>query len=338
MTAEAKPADWSRKLAQYKRPHLGRSLFELILTAGALGTIWTLGWVAYHAGFWWLALLLSLPAAAFLVRLFMIQHDCGHGSFFSAKAANDWVGRTIGLLTLTPYDYWRSTHAQHHATSGNLDRRGLGVIEMLTVEEYLALSPVKRLGYRLYRNPAVMFGLGPTFVFFIQQRLPFGMMKAGWRPWVSTLGNTALIAVGLAVMIWLVGLLPVVIVNFTTMVIAATIGVWLFFVQHQYEGVAWSRNKDWKRDDAALHGSSHYDLPQPLRWLTANIGIHHVHHLSARIPFYRLPQVLKDHPELKGMSRIGLLESFKNARLALWDEAAQRLVSFREIKHLARAA
>ncbi len=328
---DAKPADWSRRLAAYKRPDLARSIFELVLTASALAGLWTLGWVAMHFGLWWLALLLSVPAAAFLVRLFMIQHDCGHGSFFEAKAANDWVGRSIGLLTLTPYDYWRQTHAIHHATSGNLDRRSLGVIEMLTVDEYLALTPMKRLGYRLYRHPAVMFGLGPTFVFFLQQRVPVGMMT-NWRPWVSTLGNTALIAAGVGVMIWLLGVAPVMLVNFTTMVIAATIGVWLFFVQHQYDGVSWSRQKDWKRDDAALHGSSHYDLPQPLAWLTANIGIHHVHHLSSRIPFYRLPQVLKDHPELQGVSRIGLLESFKNARLALWDEAAERLVSFREIR------
>jgi omega-6 fatty acid desaturase (delta-12 desaturase) len=335
---ETKPADWNSKLAAYKRPDWRRSVFELALTATALGALWTLGWLAMHVGLWWLALLLTVPAAAFLVRLFMIQHDCGHGAFFEARAANDWVGRAIGLLTLTPYDYWRRTHAIHHATSGNLDRRGLGVIEMLTVDEYLALPPVKRLGYRLYRNPAVMFGLGPTFVFFVQQRLPFGMMKAGWRPWVSTLGNTAIIAVGVAVMMLLIGVAPVLLVNFTTMVIAATIGVWLFFVQHQYEGVAWARNKDWKRDEAALEGSSHYDLPQPLRWLTANIGIHHVHHLSSRIPFYRLPQVLKDHPELKGMSRIGLVESFKNARLALWDEADERLVSFREVRGRARAA
>lgn len=334
---DTKPADWSRKLADYKRPVLARSIFELALTASALATLWALGWAAMYFGLWWLALLLTVPAAVFLVRLFMIQHDCGHGSFFEAKAANDWVGRSISLLTLTPYDYWRRTHAMHHATSGNLDRRGLGVIEMLTVDEYLALPPLKRLGYRLYRNPAVMFGIGPTFVFFLQQRVPVGMMK-DWRTWVSTLGNTAIIAVGVAIMMWLIGVAPVVLVNFTTLVIAATIGVWLFFVQHQYEGVSWSRNKTWKRDQAALHGSSHYDLPQPLRWLTANIGIHHVHHLSSRIPFYRLPQVLHDHPELQDVSRIGLLDSFKNARLALWDEAAERLVSFREIRGRERLA
>ena len=334
---DTKPADWSRKLADYKRPVLARSIFELALTASALATLWALGWAAMYFGLWWLALLLTVPAAVFLVRLFMIQHDCGHGSFFEAKAANDWVGRSISLLTLTPYDYWRRTHAMHHATSGNLDRRGLGVIEMLTVDEYLALPPLKRLGYRLYRNPAVMFGIGPTFVFFLQQRVPVGMMK-DWRTWVSTLGNTAIIAVGVAIMMWLIGVAPVVLVNFTTLVIAATSGVWLFFVQHQYEGVSWSRNKTWKRDQAALHGSSHYDLPQPLRWLTANIGIHHVHHLSSRIPFYRLPQVLHDHPELQDVSRIGLLDSFKNARLALWDEAAERLVSFREIRGRERLA
>jgi omega-6 fatty acid desaturase (delta-12 desaturase) len=334
----AKPADWSRRLAAYKRPQLGRSLFELAITSTALIALWALGWAAFHGGMWWLALLLSVPAAVFLVRLFMIQHDCGHGAFFEAKAANDWTGRVIGLFTLTPYDYWRRTHAMHHATSGDLDRRGLGVIEMLTVEEYLALPPLKRLGYRLYRNPAVMFGLGPTFVFFLQQRLPIGLMKDGWRAWFSTLANSTVAAIGIGLMIWLLGLLPVILVNFATMVVAATIGVWLFFVQHQFEGVAWARSKNWKRDHAALHGSSHYDLPQPLRWLTANIGIHHVHHLSSRIPFYRLPQVLKDHPELHDVSRIGLWESFRNARLALWDEAAQRLVSFREIRHLPRAA
>ncbi|RYG03239.1 MAG: fatty acid desaturase [Caulobacteraceae bacterium] len=334
---DTKPADWSRKLADYKRPVLARSIFELVLTASALATLWALGWAAMYFGLWWLALLLTVPAAVFLVRLFMIQHDCGHGSFFEAKAANDWVGRSIGLLTLTPYDYWRRTHAMHHATSGNLDRRGLGVIEMLTVDEYLALPLLKRLGYRLYRNPAVMFGIGPTFVFFLQQRVPVGMMK-DWRTWVSTLGNTAIIAVGVAIMMWLIGVAPVVLVNFTTLVIAATIGVWLFFVQHQYEGVSWSRNKTWKRDQAALHGSSHYDLPQPLRWLTANIGIHHVHHLSSRIPFYRLPQVLHDHPELQDVSRIGLLDSFKNARLVPEGEAAERLVSFREIRGRERLA
>lgn len=329
--------DWNRKLAEYRRPDARRSLFELALTGGALAGFWGLGWMAFAAGLWPVALILTVPAALFLVRLFMIQHDCGHGAFFENKQLNDWVGRAIGVLTLTPYSYWRRTHAMHHATSGNLDRRGLGVIEMLTVEEYLALPPLRRLGYRLYRHPLVMFGLGPAFVFFIQQRVPVGLMKEGWRPWASTLCNAAAALVGVLALGWLVGLAPVLIVNALTMLIAATIGVWLFYVQHQYEGVAWSRNGEWRRDDAALHGSSHYDLPPVLRWFTANIGVHHVHHLASRIPFYRLQDVLRDHPELKALGRIGLGESFRTVRLALWDEAAQRLVSFRDIRGLPRA-
>jgi acyl-lipid omega-6 desaturase (Delta-12 desaturase) len=325
-------ADWDRRLAPFKKSDVRRSLFELGLTLGALGGIWGLGWLAWNTGHWLIALVLTIPASLFLVRLFMIQHDCGHGSFFSHPTANAWVGRAIGLFTLTPYSYWRRTHAIHHATSGNLDRRGLGVIEMLTVDEYLALTPIKRLGYRLYRHPAVMFGLGPAFMFFIQQRLPVGLMKEGWRPWRSTLANAAGIALSLTILSLLFGAAPVLVINALTMLLAATIGVWLFYVQHQFEGVAWARNGKWDRDDAALHGSSHYDLPTPLRWLTANIGIHHVHHLSSRIPFYRLPDVMKAFPELKGMGRIGLWESFKTVRLALWDEASQKLVSFRELR------
>jgi omega-6 fatty acid desaturase (delta-12 desaturase) len=241
----------------------------------------------------------------------------------------------IGVFTLTPYDYWRQTHAIHHATSGNLDRRGLGAIETLTVDEYAALSPMRRLGYRLYRHPLVMFGLGPAFVFFLMQRLPVGMMRQGWRPWVSVMGNGLAALAGLGALVWLFGAAPVLIVNVVTMLLAATIGVWLFYVQHQFEGAAWARNGQWKRDHAALAGSSHYDLPPVLRWFTANIGIHHVHHLSSRIPFYRLSTVLKDHPELQPVSRIGLWESFRCARLALWDEAAGRLVSFREARRAA---
>jgi omega-6 fatty acid desaturase (delta-12 desaturase) len=327
-----KTADWNQKLARFRKADGRRSLFELVLTAGALAGLWSLGWMAWGAGLWPVALLLTVPAAFFLVRLFLIQHDCGHGAFFQERAANEWVGRAIGVLTLTPYDYWRRTHAIHHATSGNLDRRGLGVIEMLTVEEYLALPPIKRFGYRLYRHPLVMFGLGPAFMFFLQQRIPVGLMKEGWRPWASTLGNTIGAVIGVAVLIWLVGLAPILVVNAVTLLIAATIGVWLFYVQHQFEGVAWARNSAWTREEAALHGSSHYDLPPLLRWLTADIGIHHIHHLSSRIPFYRLPDVLEAHPELKAVSRIGLMESFRCVRLALWDEAGQRLVSFREVR------
>ena len=323
---------WSKKLAPYREAKTGRSILEIVITAVPLLLIWAVAWGLHAMGLWWAALLLTAPAALFLVRLFMIQHDCGHGSFFGQKQANEWVGRIIGVFTLTPYDYWRQTHAIHHATSGNLDRRGLGAIEMLTLDEYRALTPIKQLGYRLYRHPLVMFGLGPAFVFFIMQRLPIGMMRQGWRPWVSVMGNAVAAAVGLGALIWLFGAAPVLIVNVVTMLLAATMGVWLFYIQHQFEGATWSRTGEWNRDHAALAGSSHYDLPPVLHWFTANIGIHHVHHLSSRIPFYRLPKVLADYPELKPMSRVGLWESFRCARLALWDEANGRLLSFREAR------
>jgi omega-6 fatty acid desaturase (delta-12 desaturase) len=335
--SESAPGGLGRQLDAYRQPSALRGVWELGITAGALIGLWSVGFLVFHFGLWWVALLLTVPAGLFLVRLFMIQHDCGHGSFFSAKAANDWVGRAISVLTLTPYDYWRQTHAMHHATSGNLDRRGVGDIMTLTIEEYHALSPLKRLGYRLYRHPAVLFGVGPFFTFFLMQRLPVGLMKDGWKPWISTMGTTLAVAAMLALLIWIFGPVPALLVTLPTMLIGATIGVWLFFVQHQFDGVAWARRQSWKREEAALNGSSHYDLPQPLRWFTANIGIHHVHHLNSRIPFYRLPQVLKDLPELKAMSRLRLVESFRCAALAVWDEAGERLISFRAMRRGARA-
>jgi omega-6 fatty acid desaturase (delta-12 desaturase) len=331
------PGVFGRKLDAYRKSNSWRGLWELSVTAGALLAIWAVAFLVFHLGLWWVGLLLTAPAALFLVRLFMIQHDCGHGSFFSAKAANDWVGRVIGVLTLTPYDYWRSTHAMHHATSGNLDRRGTGDITTLTVDEYVALSPMRRFGYRFYRHPLVLFGIGPFVTFFILQRLPVGLMKAGWRPWLSTMGTTAAAAVLLTALILIFGPAPALLVTLPTMLLGATIGVWLFFVQHQFDGVAWARHSSWGREEAALRGSSHYDLPQPLRWFTANIGVHHVHHLNSRIPFYRLPQVLRDLPELKAMSRLRLLESFKCAMLAVWDETSGRLITFRAMRRKLRA-
>jgi omega-6 fatty acid desaturase (delta-12 desaturase) len=273
-----------------------------------------------------------VPAAGFLVRLFLIQHDCGHGSFFRHRLANDWVGRAIGVFTLTPYDMWRREHAIHHATAGNLDRRGMGDIRTLTVSEYLALPFLGRLRYRAYRNPFVMFALGPTFVFVLAQRLPIGSMTVGWRPWVSTMATNAAIALIVVGMMWLVGIGPFLIVHVPIMLLAATIGVWLFYVQHQFDDAVWARGASWDIHEAALHGSSYYDLPAVLRWFTANIGIHHIHHLCSRIPFYRLRQVLRDHPELGKVGRVTFWKSLRSVRLALWDEYRQRMVSFREMR------
>ncbi|MGB8044051.1 MAG: fatty acid desaturase, partial [Pseudolabrys sp.] len=261
-----------------------------------------------------------------------IQHDCGHGAFFPKKWANDWVGRVIGVLTLTPYDFWRRTHAIHHATAGNLDRRGIGDVDTLTVREYFARSRWGRLKYRLYRHPLVMFGIGPAYLFLLQHRLPVGMMRGGWQPWISTQVTNAAIALIAAGLIWLIGIKAFFLVHLPITVLAGVFGVWLFYVQHQFEDTFWNESRGWDLHEAALHGSSHYDLPLPLRWFTANIGIHHVHHLHSRIPYYRLPRVLRDHPELREIGRLTLFQSFRCVRLVLWDEVQQRLVSFRDAR------
>jgi acyl-lipid omega-6 desaturase (Delta-12 desaturase) len=325
---------WLKRLMPYRTPNTGRGLVELGVTAVPFVLFWGLAAVALATGHWW-GILFTIPAAAFMLRLFMIQHDCGHGSFFGQRRLDDWVGRSIGVVTFTAYDCWRRTHAIHHASSGNLDARGIGDVKTLTVAEYRALGFWGRLGYWLYRHPVVMFGIGPTWLFLIQQRLPFGAMRSGALPWVSTMGTNVAIA-GLTVgLIWAIGLVPFLLIQIPIILMAATAGVWLFYVQHQFEETQWDAKADWQFEPAALHGSSYYDLPPVLRWFTANIGIHHVHHISSRVPYYRLPQVLRDFPELKQIGRISVLQSLGAVKLVLWDEAQRRLISFREARSLA---
>jgi omega-6 fatty acid desaturase (delta-12 desaturase) len=237
----------------------------------------------------------------------------------------------IGVVTLTPYDFWRRSHAVHHATSGHLERRGMGDVDTLTVHEYVALSFWSRLRYRVYRNPVVMFGIGPAYLFILRHRLPVGLLFSGWQAWLSTMATNAAIAGVAAGLIWFIGLWAFLLVHLPIALLAGSVGVWLFYVQHQFEETFWAREGGWSFEEAALHGSSHYDLPAILRWFTANIGVHHVHHLCSRIPYYRLPRVLRDHPELRGVSRLTLLQSFRCVRLVLWDESRRRLVSFREM-------
>lgn len=327
--------NWSTLLRSYRDVDHVRSLVEMALTLIPFVVLWIAMLASLHVGYW-LTLLLAVPTAGFLVRLFLIQHDCGHGSFFRSRSTNDWVGRSLSVLTLTPYGYWRECHAIHHATSGKLDHRGVGDIDTLTVAEYRALSPWGRLRYRLYRHPFVMFGIGPAYVFLLQNRFPMGRFWSEPRAWISTLGtNVAMLAAGFGVAS-LVGVTPFLMVHLPVTLIAASIGVWLFFVQHQFEETYWARKPVWNHYDAALLGSSHYVLPAWLQWMTANIGIHHVHHLSSGIPFYRLPAVLKDHPALANAAKLTIAESLQCVKLTLWDEAERRLISFDEFARLER--
>ena len=333
-TASCRPAPLDphlllRQLSPYRQAETARGIFELTVTAVPFIILWALTSIAVQAGHF-IGLVLAVPAGALLLRLFLIQHDCGHGAFFRRRSANDWVGRILGVATLTPYDYWRRSHAAHHAGTGNLDARGLGDLDTLTVAEFRARRPVARLMYRLYRNPIVLFGLGPAYVFLLKHRLPVGMSGQGWRPWISTMGTNAAIAAFAIGLGWLIGPGVFLLVHLPIVLVAASLGVWFFYVQHQFERTYWDQDEQWTFHEAALRGSSYYALPAILRWFSANVGIHHVHHLASRIPFYRLNEVLLAFPDLTSINRIGVGESLKSVRLVLWDERDRRLVSFRE--------
>lgn len=333
-TAAPGPGDaraWHAALSLYQGPDAARSLLEIGLSLGPFLLFWALGAWAVSAGHW-LGLLLTLPAAGFLLRLFVVQHDCGHGTLFARRRANDWTGRLLGVLTLTPYDDWRRSHAVHHASAGNLDKRGIGDVLTLTLDEYRALSPGRRLRYRLYRHPLVMFGLAPAWLFLVRYRLPSEPARADRATWAGVLATDLALLLLLGPLAWAIGPLPVLAMHLPTALMAATAGVWLFFVQHQFEETHWARRDRWSLHHAALHGSSHLVLPAPLAWLTGWVGIHHVHHLSLRIPFYRLPRVLADHPALGEVGRVTWRDSLGALRLALWDERRRRLVPFAEAR------
>jgi omega-6 fatty acid desaturase (delta-12 desaturase) len=329
MTRQESARQWVLTLARYREPSTWRSVFELAVTLVPFVFLWGLAWVAMDVSPW-LSLAIAVLNGGFLVRIFIIQHDCGHASYLHNRTAQDWLGRALGVLTLTPYDVWKRTHAIHHQHHGNLDHRGIGDVMTLTVEEYRARGIWGRLTYRLYRHPVVLFVLGPSFLFILQNRLPFGLMRSGWRYWISAMGTNAFIAIVVGLILWLGGLMPLLLIYIPTSVIGATIGVWLFYVQHQFEETHWEKSKDWQVHDAALEGSSHYQLPAPLQWITGNIGVHHVHHLYSRIPFYRLTEVLRDHRALAEAQKLSIRESLACVKLNLWDEKARKLVSFRE--------
>jgi omega-6 fatty acid desaturase (delta-12 desaturase) len=325
------PHKLARALSAFKDPRPVRSGWELAITLVPFVALVALMLFAVQAGHVY-ALALTPLAGLFLLRLFIIQHDCGHGAFFANRIGNDWLGRALGLLTFTPYDCWRRSHALHHATTGNLDNRGSGDIDTLTVREFFERSWLQRFFYRFYRNPVVLLGLGPAYQFLLRHRLPVGLFKDSLRYWVSAMGTNVGIVMILLGLIYQFGLVTALLVFLPVLLTAATMGVWLFYIQHQFEDAHWDDGSNWAFHDAALRGSSHLELPAVLRWFTGNIGIHHVHHLVSRIPFYRLPEALTAMPSLQAINRVTMIEAFTSLRLALWDEDQRRLVTFREAK------
>lgn len=321
-------ASWRDLVAPYMKPSPGRAWLQLATTFPPFVAVMAalLAALYYHV----LAGLILLPAGAvLLVRLFVIQHDCGHGSFFASNWANGLLGRALSLLTLTPYTFWRRDHAMHHATTGDLDRRGTGDVTILTLEEYRALPFLRRMSYRIYRHPLVMFGVGPAWLILLRLRIPKGSPKRQWRDWVSIVGTDLALAGLVTILIATFGLQPVLMGWLPVILLAATVGVWLFYIQHQFEHAYWAARPAWDFHAAALRGSSFYDLPAVLHWMTGNIGFHHIHHLASRIPNYRLKECHEAIPALRTAPRLTLRESFRCARLALWDTEQGRLVPFR---------
>ena len=325
---------WRRILGPYGGADLRRSVGQILTSAVPFFVCWYAAYRALSVGYW-LTLIIAVPTAGFVMRLFLIQHDCGHGSFFKSQKVADLVGFWLGVATLTPYRYWRKTHAYHHAHSGDLGFRGLGDVDTITLSEYRKKSFFGRLRYRLYRHPFVLLGLGGFFVFALKHRYPWDIPRRWKREWASVWKTNAVLVAIVVLLALTIGLKAALLVHLPVLMLTGTVGVWLFYVQHQFEDTYWNEHTEWSYFDAGLQGSSYLVLPKPLQWVTASIGIHHVHHLSARIPNYRLQQCLDENPQLQQVTRITIWDGIKTLSLALWDEESRRLISFREARRLA---
>jgi len=326
-------AIWKEIVAQYQKPSILRALWQLANTFGPYSLLWYLMYRSIAVS-WWLAAPLAILAGGFLVRVFIIFHDCGHGSFFKSRRANHILGFITGVLTFTPYYHWRGEHAQHHATSGDLDHRGTGDLWTLTVQEYLESSRWKRFAYRLARNPFVLFVLAPLFVFLVKHRLPKTTATPRERHSVYWTNLAVLgVAIGLS---WLFGIKAYLLIQLTVLMVAHMAGLWLFYVQHQFDGVYWERGEDWDYTSAALQGSSFYKLPRILQWFTGNIGFHHIHHLSSRIPNYNLERCHRAHLLFQSVKPVTLFSSLKSFTFRLWDEQDRKLVGYRYLRTLQR--
>jgi omega-6 fatty acid desaturase (delta-12 desaturase) len=331
-TQASKP-DWYPALAGYGRADRRKATWQLANTLIPYLALWALMAYTVRRGLsYWITLALTVVASALLVRIFIFFHDCCHGSFFASRRANRIWGYITGVLTFTAYEDWRRTHATHHATAGDLDRRGVGDVWTLTVDEYRAASPGKRFGYRLYRNPLFLFGIGPLYSFVIGHRFPSKGAGQRERASVRVTNLALLLVVVLASLV--IGFWTYLSIQLPILAIGGAAGLWLFYIQHQFEGVYWARQDEWDMIRSALEGSSYYKLPKVLQWCTGNIGLHHIHHLRPRVPNYRLQQCYDDIPALQAVEPVTLRSSLKSLWMNLWDEERQRMVGFRALEKL----
>ena len=324
---------WKEIVFKYQQPSAWRALWQIINTVIPYAALWYLMYVCVPIS-WWLVVPLAILAGGLLVRVFIIFHYCGHGSFFKSSAANDAVGLLAGVLTFTPYYHWRWEHAIHHSSAGDLDRRGTGDVWTMTVQEYLEASRWKKFAYRLARNPFILFVIAPLFLFLIRQRFPSSKASRRERHSVYAM-NLAILGVAL-MLIWTFGFKAYLLIQLIILMVAGGAGVWMFYVQHQFEDVYWERGENWDYTAAALQGSSFYKLPRILQWFSGNIGFHHIHHLSPRIPNYNLEKCHQADPLFQQVKPITMFSSLKSFTYRLWDEKGRRLVGYGHIRQLRR--
>lgn len=331
LSAPSSALTWQQRLAPYCRPEAARALRQLFSTSlPFLASMAALLYAMSHGV--WFALALAVPAAIFLVRLFIIQHDCGHGSFFKSRRINETLGLVLSAFTMMPYSAWRQAHAAHHANAGNLDQRGTGDVTTLTVREYQSRSRGRRFLYRLYRHPLMLFGVGPAYLLLVRYRVPLGRELRDRRRWLSIIGTDLVAAASAVGLSAIIGAGPFLLAWSTVLLLATSLGVWFFYIQHQFADTYWADGASWEFRAAAIEGSSYYDLPRFLHWLTGSIGFHHIHHLASKVPNYRLRACFEANPEFQRAKRLTLWASIKSVHLALWDEERRELISFRQAR------
>lgn len=332
---QQKRQQWRADIRPLEKSRLKSSIWQMVNTLIPFFALWYAAYLCLSVS-WWLSLVWIIPASGFLIRTFIIFHDCCHGSFFKSKKANAVVGTVTGILTCVPFHQWKYTHSVHHATSSNLDKRGVGDVWTMTVDEYEEASAFKRLVYRVYRNPFVMFGFGPIYIFLIDYR--FNRLRAGWRERLNTYLTNVGIAGSAALLCWLIGWQSFLLVQGPIFLLSGMAGIWLFYVQHQFEHTYFEHEEDWDYVLAAMQGSSFYKLPKVLQWLTGNIGYHHIHHLSPRVPNYYLERAHNSNPALQRVQTIGLRLSLKSLQYKLWNERSKQFEGFRKVKLAKRVA